>query len=109
MKLDFKTLKPYIIPVIVIILTNIIYFLPQFEGKVVRQGDIIQHIGMSKEATDYRTKTGEKALWTNSMFGGMPTYQISTQPKNNLLQYIEKVGQLFISRPAGYLLTTKDT
>ncbi len=104
MKLDFKTLKPYIIPVIVIILTNIIYFLPQFEGKVVRQGDIIQHIGMSKEATDYRTKTGEEALWTNSMFGGMPTYQISTQPKNNLLQYIEKVGQLFISRPAGYFI-----
>lgn len=104
MKLNFKVLQPYLIPVIIIILANIIYFLPQFEGKVVRQGDTIQYQGMSKETADYREKTGEEALWTNSMFGGMPTYQISARAKNNLLQYVEKAGQLFIPRPAGYFI-----
>lgn len=104
MKPDFKSLRPYILPVIVIILANILYFLPQFEGKIVRQGDIIQHVGMSKEATDYREKTGEEALWTNSMFGGMPTYQISARPANNLLRYVENAGQLFLPRPAGYFI-----
>ncbi len=104
MKPDFKTLTPYLLPIVVIILANMLYFSPQFQGKVVRQGDIIQHIGMSKEATDYREKTGEEALWTNSMFGGMPTYQISARQQNNLLQYVEKAGQLFIPRPTGYFI-----
>lgn len=104
MKLDFKSTYTYLIPVILIVLVNILYFLPQFEGKVVRQGDIIQHVGMSKEATDYREKTGEEALWTNAMFGGMPTYQISAKPKNNLLTYVEKTMSLYIGRPAGYFI-----
>lgn len=104
MKLNFKSLSPYLIPIVIIVLANMIYFSPQFQGKVVRQHDIIQHIGMSKEATDYRKKTGEEALWTNSMFSGMPTYQISAQPKNNLLKYVESAGALFIPRPTGYFI-----
>lgn len=102
--MDIKKIYPYILPVLLIVAVNIFYFLPQFEGKVVRQGDTIQHVGMSKEATDFREKTGEEALWTNSMFGGMPTYQISARNNNNLLQYVEKAMTLFISRPAGYFI-----
>ncbi|MBL0100586.1 MAG: hypothetical protein IPP49_11555 [Saprospiraceae bacterium] len=104
MNFDIKKVYPYLLPVLLIIVVNIIYFMPQFEGKVVRQGDTIQHIGMSKEAVDYREKTGEEALWTNSMFGGMPTYQISAKNKNNLLHYVEKSMSLGISRPAGYFI-----
>jgi hypothetical protein len=104
MQFNIKTLAPYLLPILLIVIVNIMYFLPQFEGKVVRQGDIIQHVGMSKEATDFRNKTGEEALWTNSMFGGMPTYQISTKPKNNLLTYVEKAMSLYIGRPAGYFI-----
>lgn len=104
MNIEFKKIYPYLIPVLLIIIVNVMYFMPQFEGKVVRQGDIIQHVGMSKEATDYREKTGEEALWTNAMFGGMPTYQISAKPKNNLLTYVEKTMSLYIGRPAGYFI-----
>ena len=104
MNIEFKTIYPYLIPVLLIIIVNVMYFMPQFEGKVVRQGDIIQHVGMSKEATDYREKTGEEALWTNAMFGGMPTYQISAKPKNNLLTYVEKTMSLYKVRPAGYFI-----
>lgn len=104
MSLDIKSIYPYLLPIVLIVIVNILYFMPQFEGKVVRQGDIIQHVGMSKEATDYREKTGEEALWTNAMFGGMPTYQISAKPKNNLLTYVEKSMSLYIGRPAGYFI-----
>lgn len=104
MNIQFKSLLTYLIPILLIVVVNIMYFFPQFEGKVVRQGDIIQHIGMSKEASDYRKNTGEEALWTNSMFGGMPTYQISAKPKNNLLIYAERAMTLFFDRPAGYFI-----
>ncbi|MBK8827803.1 MAG: hypothetical protein IPO26_14115 [Saprospiraceae bacterium] len=72
---------------------------------MVNQGDIIQYKAMSKEAFDYQEKTGEVALWTNSMFGGMPTYQISAPNAGNKLSYIRKVGSMFMNYPAGlYIL-----
>ena len=43
--------------------------------------DIKHHKGMSKEVVDFRNEAGEEALWTNSMFSGMPAYQISTKFK----------------------------
>ncbi|MCX7650964.1 MAG: hypothetical protein N2050_10520 [Flavobacteriales bacterium] len=50
---------------------------PAFEGKTLRQYDILQHKGMSKEIDDYRAQ-GETIYWTNSMFSGMPAYMVST-------------------------------
>ena len=58
---------------------------------------------MSKEVQDFRETTGEEALWTNSMFSGMPAYQISTKYKGNLIQYVHKVLSLGIPRPANIL------
>ncbi|MBK8082142.1 MAG: hypothetical protein IPK25_18835 [Saprospiraceae bacterium] len=55
-KLQWKTLMPYLMPVLVIFLVNIIYFSPQLEGKLVQQGDFIQYQGMSKEALDFEKK-----------------------------------------------------
>ncbi|MBC7884685.1 MAG: YfhO family protein [Saprospiraceae bacterium] len=104
MKPDIKSIYPYLLPILLIVIVNVFYFMPQFQGKVVRQGDIIQHVGMSKEATDFRDKTGDEALWTNSMFGGMPTYQLSARNNNNLLAYVAESLSLFIDRPAGYFI-----
>jgi len=103
-KLDFRSLVPYLVPVLVILLCNIVYFLPQFSGKEVEQGDIIQYKGMAKEAIDFEKSTGEDALWTNSMFGGMPTYQINTKNKGNLLGYVDRVFNLGLKRPAGMFI-----
>lgn len=104
MQLNFKKIYPYLAPVLIILLVNFVYFLPQFEGKAVRQGDIVQFEGMAKEAKDYQKKTGDPVLWTNSMFGGMPTYQISAPNNNNLLKYIENTLQLGIGDPAGFYI-----
>jgi len=104
MKFDIKTLIPHVAALVVFVATALIYFSPQLEGKVLRQGDIIANRGMAKEATDHYKKTGEVALWTNSMFGGMPTYQVSSPQKNN---YVKKVGSLLrlgLGSPAGVFL-----
>lgn len=54
-----------------------IYFKPQLEGYGLKQHDVEQFKGMSNEIQKFREKTGNETLWTNSMFGGMPTAQIS--------------------------------
>jgi hypothetical protein len=73
--INFKNLLPHLIAVVAFIVVTLAYLHPLLEGKVVYQGDITNFTGMSKELKDFREKTGEEALWTNSMFGGMPAYQ----------------------------------
>ena len=53
-----------------------LYFQPQFDGYGLKQHDIEQYKGMSHETKNFKDKTGVDPLWTNSMFGGMPTIQI---------------------------------
>lgn len=105
MKLPLKQLVPHLIALLAFIIVSMAYFSPQLEGKVVSQGDIVNFLAMSKEARDYQEKTGDPALWTNAMFGGMPTYQISAPQKSNLLKYVERVLQLGFDRPIGYFIS----
>jgi len=103
-QVNINVIKPHILPVLIILLVNIIYFFPQFEGKEVQQGDIIQYQGMAHEVLEYERATGEDALWTNSMFGGMPTYQIVTKNKGNVLGYVDRILNLGLKRPAGMFI-----
>jgi len=60
-----------------------IYFAPAWQGKVLLQSDVTQAQAMQKEIMDFRGNDGKGPLWTNSMFGGMPSYQIWVYfPKN---------------------------
>jgi hypothetical protein len=98
-----KLLAPHLLVVVVFIVVTFLYFPPLLEGKAIRQGDIMHHQGMSKEIVDYRNATGKEALWTNSMFGGMPAYQISVLYKNNVAKNINNVISLKFPVPAVYL------
>lgn len=98
-----KKLTPYFVAVILFLIITMLYFSPLFQGKKLQQGDITRHRGMSKEIADHREKTGEEALWTNSMFGGMPAYQISVKYKANLISYVDKIFRLGLPNPAGYV------
>jgi len=100
----FSRLKPHLIALAVFLLCAVVYFLPQFQGKKMEMGDIVNFDRMAKEAKDYEKETGDVALWTNALFGGMPTYQITAPMKNNLIRYVEKTGNLWIPRPAGYFV-----
>ncbi len=77
MKIDWKKITPYLVALVVFIGFAVLYCSPQLSGKVLVQGDINSWKGMSNEARTYYQETGEVTWWTNSMFGGMPTYQIS--------------------------------
>ncbi|HRF39364.1 MAG TPA: hypothetical protein PK198_11275, partial [Saprospiraceae bacterium] len=95
---------PHLASMMAFLLLSIAFFQPQLKGKLVQQSDIMQYLGMAKEANDYEKKNGEPALWTNSMFGGMPTYQINTVSAGNSLKVLEKAGRLFIAEPIGQFL-----
>ena len=91
----FKNTIPHIAAILIFLTLASIYFWPQFSGQQIRQSDLIHYLGMAQEARDYEKETGEKTLWTNSMFGGMPTYQINTVSEGNQLRVIDKVLRLF--------------
>ena len=99
-KINFKTFLPHIIAIVIILCANFLYFFPQLEGKVVDQGDLTQVKGMGHEIVEYNKSKEQKTLWTNSMFGGMPAYQIScnTAP---IMNEINKVLTLGFDRPIG--------
>ena len=103
MKTNFKQYLPHAIAVLAFAILTIIYFKPLFTGKELKQDDIARHKGMSKEIVDYRTKNNSEPLWTNSMFGGMPAYQISTLYPGNWIAKLDNAFKLFIPLPAGYL------
>ena len=92
---------PHVVAVFLFMLATMVYFSPMFlEGKQLRQNDILQFNGSAQEIADYRERTGNEALWTNSMFGGMPAYQISVQYHNNLFIYLSKFLTLGMPSPA---------
>ena len=98
-----KKLSPHLIVILLFVGISFTYFSPLLEGKKLNTHDIKTWQGMSKEVVDFREATGEEALWTNSMFSGMPAYQISTVYKANLIQYIDKALMLGLPRPVNML------
>ena len=98
-----KKLRPHLIVLLLFMSISFLYFSPLLEGKMLDMHDIKQWQGMSKEVVDFHEKTGENALWTNSMFSGMPAYQIATWSDANLIQYVVKVITLGMPRPASLL------
>lgn len=99
----FSKALPHVIAVIIFLAISIFMYRPiLFEGKIMDQNDINQGKGAAKELVDYRESTGEQALWTNSMFGGMPTYLTGLQWSGAMtLNTIQKVMLLGLPRPVG--------
>lgn len=99
---DFKKILPHVLVIVGFICIALAYFSPVLSGKAMLQSDIVQYTGMAKEQIDFRENFKEEAYWTNSAFGGMPTYQLGAQYPHS---YIKKVDQAirFLPRPADYL------
>ena len=82
-------------------LITLVYFSPIMQGKRLKQHDIEMYKGMSKEIVDYKAQTGEQSLWTNSMFGGMPAWNIGVPQNSNLMTYINRVLNFGFPHPIG--------
>lgn len=68
-----------------------VYMSPAFDGKIIHQGDILKWKAASKEQMDFHDKTGEYTFWTSSMFGGMPSYQVTNPPSKSIFAKIHNV------------------
>lgn len=99
-RVKVKCLVPYIVAIVLFLIMTLVYVSPVLEGKRIMQPDIVKFQGMAKEIIDFRNKTGEEALWTNSMFGGMPAFQISVKWANNISDFFHNVMTLWLPRPA---------
>lgn len=100
-----KQLIPHLIAIVILATVSAFYFAPQLSGKVMSQGDIVQVTAMMKEMNDYSAKEGRMPLWTNNMFGGMPTYQIASVRAGNQTGLFDNLLQLYIPRPIGRFLS----
>ncbi len=104
-KINWKALAPYITALVIFIGLTLVYCSPILEGKVLQAGDTNQWLGASQEVREYKQATGETSWWTNSMFGGMPTYQITgTTPSNDLNFKLVKLTHLGFSDPLAHLI-----
>ncbi|WP_086030354.1 YfhO family protein [Tenacibaculum holothuriorum] len=100
--MNFKKLLPYIGAIVVFIIASLVYFNPVLSGKQIKQSDITQFMGMSKEIVDYRVKKGEEPYWLGNAFSGMPAYQVSAYYPNDFISVIDNTLR-FLPRPADYL------
>lgn len=98
----FQALLPHIAAIIGFILVSVIYFHPVLKGDKIYQSDIAQYTGMAKEQNDFRNETNTEPYWTNSAFGGMPTYQLGANYPHNYIKKLDSVLR-FLPRPADYL------
>ncbi|HEX5003433.1 MAG TPA: YfhO family protein [Bacteroidia bacterium] len=103
MKPEFKKLLPHLYVILFFLAITLVYFSPVMQGKAIRQHDIAQWEGMSKEIQDFRDKYHTEPLWTNSMFGGMPAYQISVNYPNNLLRFVDSILTVGLPAPVSYI------
>ncbi len=95
-----RSMSPYLVAIILFLLLSIVYVSPVLEGQKLLQTDIVNWQGMAQEIQEHREETGEEPLWTNSMFGGMPAFQISVQWANNIADFFHDVMTLWLPRPA---------
>jgi hypothetical protein len=100
MQFDLKKYKLDLFVIIGFALLSLFYCYPQLQGKKLNQHDNISWQGMAHEAMAYHEATGKDVLWSNSMFGGMPTYTTYVGASNsNYLGYVQSVLQA-IGKPA---------
>ncbi|OGS70275.1 MAG: hypothetical protein A3F91_13540 [Flavobacteria bacterium RIFCSPLOWO2_12_FULL_35_11] len=102
MNFPIKKAVPYLIAIATFIIISIAYFSPILEGKKIFQNDIKQFTGMAKGINDFRAENKVEPYWTNSAFGGMPTYNLSVLYPND---YVKKLDGFlrFLPRPVDYL------
>ena len=102
MQFSVKKLLSHVLVLLGFVIISLAYFSPVLKGKVIYQNDIVQYIGMSKQQKDFKAETGEETYWTNSAFGGMPTYQLGARYPHNYIKKLD-LALRFLPRPADYL------
>ena len=93
---------PHLLAFFGFVIISLFYFYPVLQGKALSQSDIVQYTGMAKEQNDFRAAENTEPYWTNSAFGGMPTYQMGANYPNDYIGALDDFLR-FLPRPADYL------
>lgn len=101
----WKRLIPDMVAVVVFAVISFVYFCPAVtEGRILSQHDSVAGIGAGQESKEYLERTGERTRWTNSIFGGMPTYQMSpSYESTDMLKGIENLYHLYLPTYVWYV------
>lgn len=99
---NLKGILPHLAVLLLFVIISLAYFSPVLQGKEIFQSDIAQHNGMAKQLRDFRETTGTETYWTDSAFGGMPTYQLGAKYPHNYIKNLDLTLR-FLPRPADYL------
>lgn len=102
MKLDIKKVLPHLIAIVIFLVVALLYCKPALNGLAVEQHDMIQWKGMAKDAENHKAKHGTYPLWTNTLFSGMPSYNIAFESNAYIPYIVVKVMGLWLSEPFLY-------
>jgi hypothetical protein len=110
-----KKALPHVIAIVVFLIVAAVYCKPVLEGKVLSQTDVIGHKAMAEQSIQFKAKYGYYPLWSESMFGGMPTYTIQLPSNSTIVNYIgillsfgspfNPISLFFIACVCFYILT----
>ena len=100
-----KRIIPDIVAIVVFAVISFAYFCPAVtEGRILSQHDSVAGIGAGQEGKEYLERTGARTRWTNSIFGGMPTYQMApSYDSTDLLKWIENLYHLYLPTYVWYV------
>lgn len=100
-----KRILPDVMAILIFAVLSFAYFCPAVtEGRILSQHDSVAGIGAGQEAKEYLERTGERTRWTNSIFGGMPTYQMApSYDSTDLLKKVENMYHLYLPTYVWYV------
>ena len=90
-----SAIRDHAIVILLFLIIAFAYTYPSLEGKQLKQHDVVTFKGAAEEKRQFEEKTGETTLWTNSLFGGMPTYLINTPKSPNYIKPLNNLLNIF--------------
>ena len=102
---NLKLWLPDILAVVLFAVISFAYFFPaDIEGRILYRHDSSAGRGAGQEASEYHQRTGERTRWTNALFGGMPTYQMSpSYGSTTVLTKVENAYHLWLPENVWYV------
>ena len=102
-QIRFKNILPHLAAVLIFLAVAVIYCKPALQGKVITQHDTQGWRGMAQQSFEFKEKHGHFPLWTNSMFSGMPAYQIAMDARTNVsVGYAHYIFTLGLPKPVNF-------
>lgn len=96
-----KAVLPHVYAVLIFLALSFVFCFPVLNGLEIKQSDTVQWQAMSQEARAYNDSTGINPIWTNAMFGGMPTYQIF-MAQDNYTYHLHTLLTLGLPKPVNF-------